>query len=120
MTANTAGLKLVAAPLWALLTFARVAAARMAKITTAMRHRRDMELLAGCDDRMLADIGLTRSDLRYALGEPFWRDPGAVLIARAGDRRAAWRRRRAASARPATVPSIRPRAADAAERFAPC
>ena len=39
------------------------------------------------DDRMLADIGLTRSDLRDAYAEPLWRDPTDVLAGRARDKR---------------------------------
>jgi uncharacterized protein YjiS (DUF1127 family) len=72
-----------------------------ARAAKGFRHRRDLETLAGLDDRMLADIGLTRSDLRFALSEPFWRDPSAVLVSRAGER--ASKQRRAAS-----VPSVAP------------
>ena len=43
--------------------------------------------LAALDDRMLADIGLTRSDLRDAYAEPPWRDPSDVLARRAAERR---------------------------------
>jgi uncharacterized protein YjiS (DUF1127 family) len=73
----------------------------VARAAKGFRHRRDLETLAGLDDRMLADIGLTRSDLRFALSEPFWRDPSAVLVSRAGER--ASKQRRAAS-----VPSVAP------------
>ena len=38
--------------------------------------------LARADDRMLRDIGLTRSDLRDAAAEPLYRDPTAVLAGR--------------------------------------
>ena len=55
-----------------------------------------MQMLAGFDDRMLADIGLTRGDLRDAVSEPLWRDPTHVLVRRARERR--W-------ARPAEHPS---------------
>ncbi len=53
----------------------------------ALKHRRDASLLAGLDDRMLADIGLTRSDLRDAYAEPLWRDPTDLLAGRAGEKR---------------------------------
>jgi uncharacterized protein YjiS (DUF1127 family) len=53
----------------------------------ARRHRREAAVLAGLDRRMLADIGLSRSDLRDAFSEPFWEDPTALLCERAGERR---------------------------------
>jgi uncharacterized protein YjiS (DUF1127 family) len=53
----------------------------------AWRHRRDAAALATFDDRMLADIGLTRCDLRDALSEPLWRDPTVVLAHRYCERR---------------------------------
>ena len=51
-----------------------------------LRHRRDIELLRGFDDHMLADIGLTRTDLQDAIAEPQWRDPTALLNARRHER----------------------------------
>jgi uncharacterized protein YjiS (DUF1127 family) len=51
------------------------------------RHRREAAALAGLDRRMLADIGLNRSDLRDAFSEPFWEDPTVLLSERAGARR---------------------------------
>jgi uncharacterized protein YjiS (DUF1127 family) len=71
---------------------ARVAALRLADVVRAYRHRRDMHVLASFDDRMLRDIGLTRGDLRDATAEPVWRDPTAVLVTRARERRT-YRRR---------------------------
>ena len=44
-------------------------------------------MLAGLDRRMLADIGITRSDLQDAFSEPFWDDPTALLHERALERR---------------------------------
>jgi uncharacterized protein YjiS (DUF1127 family) len=55
------------------------------------RHRNDAATLAAFDDRMLADIGLTRGDLNDALGEPLWRDPTSVLARRQSERRRARR-----------------------------
>lgn len=50
------------------------------------QHWRDVELLASFDDHMLADIGLTRSDLHDALAEPRWRDPSTLLDLRRHER----------------------------------
>ena len=56
-------------------------------LAQARRHRREARMLAGLDRRMLADIGLTRSDLNDAFSEPFWEDPTALLRERAIERR---------------------------------
>jgi uncharacterized protein YjiS (DUF1127 family) len=53
-----------------------------------IKHRRELSRLADLDDHMLADIGLTRSDLYVAHCEPFWRDPAGILERRISDRRA--------------------------------
>ena len=55
----------------------------------AYRNRRDASALAAFDDRMLADIGLTRSDVRDAFAEPLWQDPTELLRMRAIERRRA-------------------------------
>ena len=52
-----------------------------------MNNRRDAFRLADLDDRMLADIGLNRSDLRDAYAGPLWRDPSELLARRAVERR---------------------------------
>ncbi len=51
------------------------------------RNRREARMLAGLDRHMLADIGITRADLRDAFSEPFWDDPTALLRERAIERR---------------------------------
>ena len=56
------------------------------------RNRRDAMRLAALDDRMLADIGLTRCDLRDAYSEPLWHDPTDILARRAAERRISRRR----------------------------
>jgi uncharacterized protein YjiS (DUF1127 family) len=56
------------------------------------RSRQDVMRLAGLDDRMLADIGLCRSDLRDAFSERPWRDPSDILARRAAERRVSRRR----------------------------
>ena len=57
------------------------------QLARARRHRREANMLAGLDRRMLADIGITRADLRDAFSEPFWDDPTALLRERAIERR---------------------------------
>lgn len=59
----------------------------MRKLARLLKHRRDARMLAGMDDRMLGDIGLSRSDLRDAYAQPLWRDPTDVLAGRARDKR---------------------------------
>jgi len=60
---------------------------RTRQVLQTLKNRRDAASLAGLDDRMLADIGLTRGDLRDAISEPVWRDPTAILVSRAHERR---------------------------------
>ena len=57
------------------------------KVGQFVKNRHDASLLAEMDDRMLADIGLTRSDVRDAVSEPIWSDPTAILASRAQERR---------------------------------
>jgi uncharacterized protein YjiS (DUF1127 family) len=57
------------------------------RLARARRHRRDAVALAQFDRHMLADIGISRSDLRDAFSEPFWEDPTALLRERALERR---------------------------------
>jgi len=57
------------------------------EVARARRHRREANVLIGLDRRMLADIGITRSDVRDAFSEPFWDDPTALLRERALERR---------------------------------
>ena len=51
------------------------------------KNRHDAMRLAALDERMLADIGLNRADLRDAFAELPWRDPSDVLVRRAAERR---------------------------------
>ncbi len=56
-------------------------------VARARRHRREAMQLAGLDRRMLADIGITRADVKDAFSGPFWEDPTALLRERAIERR---------------------------------
>jgi uncharacterized protein YjiS (DUF1127 family) len=44
------------------------------------RHRQEIRQLAEFDDRMLSDIGLTRSEVMGALAEPFLRHRAVHLL----------------------------------------
>ena len=57
-------------------------------------HRRAFRALAEMDDRGLADIGLTRQDLRDVTALPLSADPTQALAARAAEREALARRTR--------------------------
>src|SRR5437763_16422240 len=57
------------------------------QLADRMKNRRDAFRLADMDDRMLADIGISRSDLRDAYSRPPWQDPSALLARRATERR---------------------------------
>jgi len=63
------------------------------RIAESIKNRRDAMRLAELDDRMLADIGLSRSDLRDAFAAPPWRDPADLLERRAAERRRGRRQR---------------------------
>jgi uncharacterized protein YjiS (DUF1127 family) len=56
-------------------------------LARTQRNRRVARQLAGLDRHMLADIGITRADVRDAFSEPFWEDPTALLNERAIERR---------------------------------
>ena len=60
-------------------TFFSRLAHRVWGMAIAIKHRRDLAQLADRDDRMLADIGLTRGDLYDASSVPFWVDPTPTL-----------------------------------------
>ena len=79
--------------------------ARVKQFARRVRNRRDAIRLAELDPHMLADIGLTRSDLRDAYSEPLWRDPTDVLASRAAERRVG-RRRPTRHAVTHTLPSL--------------
>jgi uncharacterized protein YjiS (DUF1127 family) len=70
----------------ALATIVEVPARLARRLANAWRHRHDAAVLAALDDHMLADLGLSRSDLNDALSEPLWRDPTALLAHRHGER----------------------------------
>jgi uncharacterized protein YjiS (DUF1127 family) len=58
----------------------------------AWQSRRAAAKLARLDDRLLADVGLTRGDVNRALSLPLWQDATRELNRIAWERRQGWRR----------------------------
>lgn len=52
----------------------------LSNLAQALKHRGEIRHLAEFDDRMLKDIGLTRSDVSSALSEPLLRNPSRTLV----------------------------------------
>ncbi len=65
--------------------------------------RREFALLAGLDDRGLADMGLTRQDLRDATAFPLSERPSSCLAERAREREAQARARRGSGRAPRSI-----------------
>lgn len=61
---------------------ARFRAITAQAVLRAWTHRREVAKLAECDDRMLKDIGLTRSEVTGALAGDWLRDPSLTLAER--------------------------------------
>ncbi|NWG22961.1 MAG: DUF1127 domain-containing protein [Pseudorhodoplanes sp.] len=55
------------------------------RLVEARRRRRDLAMLLEMDNRLLADIGLTRDEVRVAARTPWWGTP--VALAEAASRR---------------------------------
>ena len=92
---------------WLVNAVAGFAVARARQFAQLVKNRRDAVALSGLDDRMLADIGLTRGDVRDAYSEPVWRDPTAILVSRSQERRA-HRRHAGLAGKGFVAPSIVP------------
>lgn len=85
-----------------------------------LKHRRSAMRLVEWDQRTLEDIGLTRHDVRLALGTSFFRDPTVTLSLIAAERSPSVRqdsasrpakpsgRGAAGRSRPGTLPSAGP------------
>jgi uncharacterized protein YjiS (DUF1127 family) len=65
---------------------------KIKQVGRALKNRHHAATLARLDDHMLADIGLTRSDLRDAYSGSPWQDPTDTLTRRARERRMSRRR----------------------------
>jgi uncharacterized protein YjiS (DUF1127 family) len=79
----TAPIQRLLAAIW------RQFAYRAKRLERSIEHRRAAQALVRFDDRMLADIGLTRADLRDAYAVSVWTDPTSLLRTRALERRLA-------------------------------
>ena len=90
---------------------------RLLQLAVAFRHRHDATVLLRFDDRMLADIGLTRRDVREAFSEPVWRDPTDLLAERVAGRRPVRVRPRPSGALSILPENGRVRALDCPRRF---
>jgi uncharacterized protein YjiS (DUF1127 family) len=77
---------------WLVNAVVGIVVARMRQLAQFLKNRRDGVILAGLDDHMLADIGLTRGDVRDAFSESVWSDPTAILLSRVNERRTSRRR----------------------------
>jgi uncharacterized protein YjiS (DUF1127 family) len=71
----------------ALISLTVTALRGLLRFAQALKNRRNASLLTRLDDHMLADIGLTRSDVRDAYAGPLWNDPTDMLARRAAERR---------------------------------
>lgn len=80
----------------------------LTNLVVALKHRREVRHLAELDDRMLADIGLTRSDVTGALDEPLIRNPSWVLVRSASRHSRAERLDYSAKPVRPVVPMVRP------------
>ena len=97
---------------------ARKAGLRVVEYVRAFQNRRSLDMLAGLDERMLRDIGLTRGDVRDAVAEPLWRDPTGVLVKRVRERRGARLRAISGGRVPAAAaPPLAPAADESAQLF---
>lgn len=67
---------------------ARRVAAVAGRLFVAWTNYKGLAMLSRMDERSLADIGLSRSDVRDALSRPWWEDPTEDLNARRSARRA--------------------------------
>ena len=106
MTYHAELLKVAAEPVGRVIAAAAgLVVRRIRQVAVALKHRHDAAILARLDDRMLADIGLTRRDVREAFGEPLWRDPTELLVNRIVRRRPVRVTARAVTA-PAIVPEV--------------
>ncbi len=95
-----------------LMAKARLVVRAFAAVWTVMRNRRAVGALDDLDDHLLADIGLTRADLREAYDTPLLVDPSLRLAAVVGRQR-----RSAPAARSHGRRGDAPRPAPDARRF---
>jgi uncharacterized protein YjiS (DUF1127 family) len=90
---------------------------RQAEVLRGWREARESyRMLCEMDEKTLADLGLTRSDLRDATAAGYFGDPTVIVAARAGERQG----RRPAATRTMVGPSIVPDVAAGMPQPATC
>ena len=105
MTSHAEAWKSAAEPLGRVIfAVAALVTMRLRRLAAVFQNRHDAAVLQGLDDRMLADIGLTRRDVREAFNEPVWRDPTELLVDRVARCRPA--RLMTPRAAPSIVPEV--------------
>jgi len=57
-----------------IMQWARFTAHALRRLTQWRQRTRDRARLAELDDRMLADIGITRAQAEFLINKPFWRE----------------------------------------------
>lgn len=76
--ANTSAFRTEVAHHWNATTLGestkRAVFAVLATLMTWQARADERQQLASLDNRMLADIGMTRAEARYESSKPFWRD----------------------------------------------
>jgi len=60
--------------------FIHWAGAAVSAVLRIVGNRMAVRRMAVLDDRLLADIGLCRSDISSALAQPLWVDPSRALV----------------------------------------
>jgi len=79
------------------------------ELARARRHRREARALAGLDRHMLADIGVSPTDVSDAFSSRFWEDPTDLLRSRVDERRNGRPSpRRQTALNPEDVPPLQP------------
>ena len=100
----------------ALIQVAAVTRRQVEAVKSWRQARRDYAALCEMDDNTLADLGLSRGDLRDATAAGFFGDPTVIVATRAAERGHGRRPQPTALVGPSLVPDV----ASPLARVAPC